>query len=240
MQIYPAIDIKNGMCVRLTQGRFEDITVYDSDPIKVAEKWAQSKATYLHIIDLDGARTGLGYNNDVIREISKNFKIPVQTGGGIRSLRDIEEKLSLGVSRVILGTAAVENPELVKDAVKAYGDKIAVGIDAMNGRVAIEGWEKISEVSAIKLCERMKDYGVKTVIYTDISKDGMLAGPNTESTSELIKASGLNIIASGGIATMKDLESVEAIGAAGVIIGKALYQGALNLKDVISRFERKW
>lgn len=238
MQIYPAIDIKNGQCVRLRQGRFDDMTVYGDDPMTVASKWVNSGATYLHIIDLDGARQGTSYNNEIIKRIVDKFNVPVQTGGGVRNMRDIEEKISLGVSRVILGTVAVKNPELVNEAVRAYGNKIAVGIDAMNGRVAVEGWEELSQVSALELCKQMCSYGVKTIIYTDISKDGMMVGPNIESTKEIINATGANIIASGGITTMMDLESVEGIGAHGTIIGKALYQGALKLKDVIQRFER--
>lgn len=238
MQIYPAIDIKNGQCVRLRQGRFDDVTVYGDDPIKVAERFVKSGATYLHIVDLDGARMGASYNQEIIKEIVDRFKIPVQTGGGVRSMRDIEKRISLGVSRVILGTVAVKNPELVQEAVKVYGKKIGVGIDAVNGWVAIHGWEEISQVTAFELCRRMKDYGVKTIMYTDISKDGMMVGPNVEATKEIIKSTGVNIIASGGITTMMDLENLEAIGAHGTIIGKALYQGALKLSDVIARFEK--
>ena len=238
MQIYPAIDIKNGQCVRLRQGKFDDVTVYGDDPIKVAEKFVKSGATYLHIVDLDGARNGMSYNQEIIKEIVERFNVPVQTGGGVRSMRDIEKRISLGVSRVILGTVAVKNPELVQEAVKAYGDKIGVGIDAVNGWVAIHGWEEISQVTALDLCMRMKDYGVKTIMYTDISKDGMMIGPNVEATKEIIKMTGVDIIASGGITTMMDLENLEAIGAHGTVIGKALYQGALKLSDVIARFEK--
>lgn len=238
MQIYPAIDIKNGQCVRLKQGKFDDVTVYGDDPIKVAEKFVKSGATYLHIVDLDGARNGMSYNQEIIGEIVSRFNVPVQTGGGVRNMRDIEKRISLGVSRVVLGTVAVKNPELVQEAVKVYGDKIAVGIDAVNGWVAIHGWEEISQVMAVDLCKRMKDYGVKTIMYTDISKDGMMIGPNVEATKEIIKMTGVNIIASGGITTMMDLERLENIGAHGTIIGKALYQGALKLSDVIARFEK--
>lgn len=238
MQIYPAIDIKNGQCVRLKQGRFDDMTVYGDDPMKVAANWADSGASYLHIVDLDGARQGTSYNQAIIQKIVKAFHIPVQTGGGIRSMRDIEEKLSLGVSRVILGTVAVKKPELVSEAVKTYGDKIAVGIDAINGRVAIQGWEEVSQVSALELCKKMKAFGVKTIIYTDISRDGMMVGPNISSTKTIIEEMGMNIIASGGVSTMMDLENLETIQASGAIIGKALYQGDLKLKEVIQRFEK--
>ena len=239
MQIYPAIDIKNGQCVRLKQGRFDDMTVYGNDPLGIARKFVAAGATYLHVVDLDGARMGAGYNQDVIKKIIDTFNVPVQTGGGIRTMRDIEERIAIGVSRVILGTTAVSNPEIVKEAVKIYGEKIAVGIDAVNGRVAIQGWEKVSEVSAIELCKQMKNFGVKTIIYTDITKDGMMVGPNIESTKEIIDATGVNIIASGGISAMMDIEKADQIGSHGVIIGKAIYQGALNLAEVIKRFEKK-
>lgn len=239
MRIYPAIDIKNGQCVRLKQGRFDDMTVYGSDPVAMAKKFVSMGASYLHIVDLDGARMGSGYNSGIIRRIIESCKIPVQTGGGIRTMRDIEDRISIGVSRVILGTAAVSNPEIIKEAVKVYGDKIAVGIDAINGRVAIHGWEKVSNVSAIDLCKNMKELGVKTIIYTDISKDGMMIGPNIEGTKEIVEATGIDIIASGGVSSVLDIEKADEAGAHGVIIGKALYQGSINLAEVVNRFEKK-
>ncbi len=215
------------------------MTVYGDDPLNAAGEWVRNGATYLHVVDLDGAREGTSYNNEVIRNIVKEYGVPVQTGGGVRSMRDIEEKISLGVSRVILGTVAVKDPEIVSEAVKNYGDKIAVGIDAVNGWVAVNGWEEVSKVTALELCRRMCDMGVQTIIYTDISKDGMLIGPNVQSTKEIVDATGINIIASGGISTIADLENVEAIGAQGAIIGKALYQGVLKLTNIIQRFEKK-
>ncbi|MCQ4727078.1 1-(5-phosphoribosyl)-5-[(5-phosphoribosylamino)methylideneamino]imidazole-4-carboxamide isomerase [Anaerotignum faecicola] len=239
MRIYPAIDIKNGQCVRLKQGRFDDMTVYGSDPVAMAKKFVSMGASYLHIVDLDGARMGAGYNSGIISRIIESCKIPVQTGGGIRTMRDIEDRISIGVSRVILGTAAVSNPEIIKEAVKVYGDKIAVGIDAINGRVAIHGWEKVSNVSAIDLCKNMKELGVKTIIYTDISKDGMMIGPNIEGTKEIVEATGIDIIASGGVSSVLDIEKADEAGAHGVIIGKALYQGSINLTEVVNRFEKK-
>lgn len=238
MQIYPAIDLKNGQCVRLKQGRFDDVTSYGDDPVQRAKIWEEAGATYIHVVDLDGARTGNSYNLEAIKKIVAAVNVPVQTGGGIRSMRDIEQRIDAGVSRVIIGTAAVNNPELVKEAVRVYGDKIAIGIDASKGMVATDGWEKISDVPAIELCKKMAEIGVKTVVYTDISKDGMMSGPNIESTKELVEQSGIDIIASGGVSTMSDLEGVESINAQGVIIGKALYQGALDLKEVIERFEK--
>ena len=238
MQIYPAIDLKNGQCVRLKQGRFDDVTSYGDDPVQRAKIWEEAGATYIHVVDLDGARTGNSYNLEAIKKIVAAVNVPVQTGGGIRSMRDIEQRIDAGVSRVIIGTAAVNNPELVKEAVRVYGDKIAVGIDASKGMVATDGWEKISDVPAIELCKKMAEIGVKTVVYTDISKDGMMSGPNIESTKELVEESGIDIIASGGVSTMSDLEGVESINTQGVIIGKALYQGALDLKEIIERFEK--
>jgi len=239
MQIYPAIDLKNGRCVRLKQGRFDDITFYGDDPVKQAQEWLKGGATFLHVVDLDGARTGNGENLEAIEKIVKAVDVPLQTGGGIRTMEDIKKRIDAGVSRVIIGTAAVKNPELVKEAAALYGEKIAVGIDASNGMVAINGWESISNISTLELCKKMASYGVKYVIYTDIAKDGMMSGPNIEYTKELIDKTGLMVIASGGVSKMSDLENVEKTGAQGVIIGKALYQGTLKLNEVIQRFEKR-
>ncbi len=237
MQIYPAIDIKDGKAVRLTQGKFDDVTVFNDDPVSAARQWVESGATYIHIVDLDGARYGKSFITDIIKNIKAEFNIPIQTGGGVRSIQDVTDRINAGASRVIIGTAAVKHPELVKEAVALYGDKIAVGVDAKDGYVAVSGWEEVSSVTAVDLCLKMKEYGVKTVIYTDISKDGMMCGPNIESTKSLIDETGLDIIASGGVSTMEDLENVDKIGSAGVIIGKALFNGALNLSEVITNFE---
>ncbi len=238
MQIYPAVDIKNGKCVRLKQGNFDDVTIYEQDPVKAAKNWIEKGATYLHIVDLDGAKQGDSQNEQIIADIVKLSDVPVQTGGGVRSLEDIERKLSKGVARVILGTVAVKQPEIVKQAVQKFGaDKIVVGIDAKNGNVAIAGWEEVSNVSALELCLKMKEYGVKTIIYTDIAKDGMMSGVNVSSTKELVEKTGMDIIASGGISNMQDLQNVQDIKAQGVIVGKALYQGALELAEIIKKFE---
>jgi phosphoribosylformimino-5-aminoimidazole carboxamide ribotide isomerase len=238
MQIYPAIDIIDGKAVRLSQGKFDNVTIFNDDPADAAKDWADAGATYIHIVDLDGARKGKSFIVDILKNITSKYDIPVQTGGGVRTLEDVTERINAGASRVIIGTAAVKNPELVKEAVKLYGDKIAVGVDAKNGMVAISGWEEISNVTAVDLCLKMKEYGVKTVIYTDISKDGMMSGPNIESTKELIDKTGMDIIASGGVSTLADVENVKNINAAGVIIGKALYNGALNLTEVLEKYER--
>ena len=229
MIIYPAIDIIDGKAVRLSQGKFDDVTVFNDIPADAAKDWVDAGAEYIHIVDLDGARYGKSFITGIIKDITEKYNIPVQTGGGVRTIQDVEDRINAGASRVIIGTAAVKNPELVKEAVEKFGDKIAVGVDAKNGMVAI---------SAVDLCLKMKDYGVKTVIYTDISKDGMMSGPNIEATKDLIDKTGLDVIASGGVSKMEDLENVESIGSAGVIIGKALYNGALDLKQVLSKFKK--
>ena len=237
MQIYPAIDIIDGKAVRLTQGKFDNVEVFNDDPVRAAEQWVRKGATYLHLVDLDGARYGKTFVTDTIKHIKKDFDIPIETGGGVRTLADVEVRIAAGASRVIIGTAAVKNPELVKKAVELYGNKIALGVDAKNGMAAVSGWEEVSDISAVDLCLKMKDYGIKDVIYTDISKDGMMSGPNIESTKQLIEKTGMNVIASGGVSTMEDLENVRSIGASGVIIGKALFNGALDLKEVIEKFQ---
>lgn len=238
MKIYPAIDIIDGKAVRLSQGKFDNVTVFNDVPADAAKGWVDAGAEYIHIVDLDGARYGKSFITEIIKDVTEKYNIPVQTGGGVRSIKDVDDRINAGASRVIIGTAAVKNPELVKEAVEKYGDKIAVGVDAKNGMVAISGWEEVSDISAVDLCLKMKEYGVKTVIYTDISKDGMMSGPNIDSTKDLIDKTGLDVIASGGVSTMEDLENTEKIGAAGVIIGKALYNGALDLKQVLNKFKK--
>ncbi|RCX08913.1 1-(5-phosphoribosyl)-5-[(5-phosphoribosylamino)methylideneamino] imidazole-4-carboxamide isomerase [Anaerobacterium chartisolvens] len=233
MIIYPAVDIKDGKCVRLSQGRFNQMTVYSDNPADMASKWQAEGAEYLHVVDLDGARTGEPANIGVISEMASAAAIPVQVGGGIRSIETIEKILSKGISRVILGTSAVRNPELVKNAVNTFGNAIVIGIDAINGMVAIEGWEKTSEFTAVEFAKRMAGLGVKTIIYTDISKDGMLSGPNLNAMSEMLRESGIEVIASGGVGSLKDIEDLRNIGMPGAIVGKALYTGNVDLKRAI-------
>lgn len=239
MQIYPAIDIIDGKAVRLSQGKFDDVTVFNDSPADVAKEWVNAGTTYIHIVDLDGARYGKTFVIDIIKDIKSKYDIKIETGGGVRTMKDIDDRINAGASRVIIGTAAVKNPELVKEAVKKYGNMIAIGVDAKNGMVAVSGWEEVSDITAVDLCLKMKSYGINTIIYTDISKDGMMSGPNIESTKELIEKTGMDIIASGGVTDMADIENVDNINAAGVIIGKALYNGALNLEDVINRFQNR-
>ena len=237
MIIYPAIDIRGGRCVRLTEGRFDAETVFADDPAEMALKWAGMGAEFLHLVDLDGALAGEGKNVPVIERILQSVNIPVQLGGGIRNLETIEKLLALGVTRLILGSAAVKNPQLVEEACKKYPGHIAVGIDAKNGEVAIEGWGKGSGVAATELAKQMAAYGVETIIYTDISRDGMLSGVNVEATAALARACGVPIIASGGVASLEDIrrvKAVEADGVQGCIIGKAIYTGAVDLKAALA------
>ena len=238
MRLYPAIDIKNGQCVRLRQGVFEDTTVYANEPYQVAKEFEADGAKFLHIVDLDGALRGTGANDEALKKIVENVNIPVEIGGGIRTMEDIEHRLSLGVTRVILGTKAVESPEFVKEAVEKFGaDKIVVGIDAKDGMVAIKGWETISNVDAVTLALSMKELGVKTIIYTDISKDGMLCGPNFSQTARLVEATGMDIVASGGVSCMNDLIELEKINVEGAILGKAIYEKRVDLKEAAARFD---
>ena len=237
MIIYPAIDIRGGRCVRLTEGRFDAETVFADDPAEMALKWAGMGAEFLHLVDLDGALAGEGKNVPVIERILQSVNIPVQLGGGIRNLETIEKLLALGVTRLILGSAAVKNPQLVEEACKKYPGHIAVGIDAKNGDVAIEGWGKGSGVAATELAKQMAAYGVETIIYTDISRDGMLSGVNVEATAALARACGVPIIASGGVASLEDIRRVKAVesdGVQGCIIGKAIYTGAVDLKAALA------
>ena len=237
MIIFPAIDLRGGKCVRLIQGDFDKETVYSDDPQATALKWQSLGAKFLHVVDLDGARAGSPQNLDAIKKILDAVKIPIEVGGGIRTLDDAEKLLNLGVRRVILGSVAVENISLVEAAVKNFGDKIVVGIDARGGFVAVHGWEKSSAVKADELAKKIVAAGVKTIIYTDISKDGMLSGVDPKIFSELAKSSGAEIITSGGVKSIEDIRALKAAKIAGVIVGKAIYTGALDLKSAIDEAE---
>ena len=237
MIIFPAIDLRGGKCVRLIQGDFDKETIYSDDPQATALKWQSMGAKFLHVVDLDGARAGSPQNLDAIKKILDAVTIPIEVGGGIRTLDDMEKLLSLGVRRVILGSVAVENISLVEDAAKKFGDKIVVGIDARGGFVATHGWEKSSAVKAEDLAKKIVAVGVETIIYTDISKDGMLSGVNAAAFAELEKISGAQIIASGGVKSIEDIRALKAAGIAGVIVGKAIYTGALDLKLAIELAE---
>lgn len=234
MRIYPAIDIKDGKCVRLFKGQFSDVTVYGDSPAEMAKKWEAQGGEYIHVVDLDGALKGHGVNADIIKNICSSVNVPVQTGGGIRTMEDIEAKLSCGISRVIIGTKAVSDSEFVKRAIDKYGEKIVIGIDAKDGMVAIEGWEKTSNFTAIEFAEKMVSIGVKTIVYTDIATDGTLAGPNVSAMSEMVKAVNADIIASGGIGSLEHIKSLMPTGVEGVIVGKALYTEKVNLTEAVN------
>ncbi len=236
MIIFPAIDLRDGKCVRLIQGDFDKETVYSDDVQATALKWQACGAKFLHVVDLDGARAGLPQNLDAIKKILDAVKIPIEVGGGIRTLDDMERLLDLGVRRVILGSVAVENLDLVAQAVKRFGDRVVVGIDARNGFVAVHGWEKSSAVKVDDLAKKIVAAGVTTIIYTDISKDGMLSGVNAEIFATLAKLSGAQIVASGGVKSIEDiraLKAVESDGVVGVIVGKAIYSGSLDLSAAL-------
>lgn len=234
MKIYPAIDIIDGRCVRLRQGSFDDVTVYRDDPAEVAEEFMKQGAEYIHVVDLDGAKKGHDVSAPIIRRIVESTGLPVQTGGGIRSLEDIRFKLSTGIARVIIGTMAVKEPQFVKDAIKAFGaERIVVGLDGRGGIAAINGWEQQSTADIISLACSFADMGVKTIVYTDISRDGMLIGPDVEYTARLVKETGIDIIASGGIGSPDDLAQLDTIGVEGAITGKAIYEGKINLREEI-------
>lgn len=233
MRIYPAVDIKDGKCVRLLKGNFSDLTVYGDDPLKMAKKWESLGGEYLHVVDLDGALKGHGANAEIISEICRTLNIPVQTGGGIRTMEDIENKFACGVSRVIIGTSAVKDSEFVKRAADKYADKIVVGIDARDSMVAIEGWEKLSEFKAVEFAEKMEALGISAFVYTDISTDGTLKGPNTEAMREMAAAVGANVIASGGVGNAEHIRMLASTGVEGVIVGRALYADTLQLPEAI-------
>ncbi len=234
MRIYPAIDIKDGKCVRLYKGRFDDVTVYGDSPADMAKKWEAQGGEYIHVVDLDGALKGHGVNADKIREICESVSVPVQTGGGIRTTEDIEAKLACGISRVIIGTKAVSDSEFVKRAADKYGDKIVIGIDAKDGMVAVEGWEKTSDFTAVEFAKKMVALGVKTIVYTDIATDGTLSGPNVAAMREMAAAVNADIIASGGIGSLDDILSLKDTGVEGVIVGKALYEGKIDLTKAVA------
>ena len=237
MKIYPAIDIRGGKCVRLFKGDFAQETVFSDSPAAMAKQWAAQGAEYLHLVDLDGARAGRSENLTTVKEILAAVNIPVELGGGIRTMENIDEVLALGVRRVILGSVAVRDPELVCEACAKYGDRIVVGIDAKDGIVAVDGWGVSGDVDVITLAKKMKDAGVRTIIYTDISRDGTLSGVNVEATAKLARESGVDVVASGGVKDLADIRALlpyERDGIEGVIVGKSIYTGSLDLKKAIA------
>ena len=233
MILFPAIDIKDNKCVRLTQGKFDKVVVYSDDPAEMAKKWETMGAEYLHVVDLDGAKNEGFQNRKSIEKIAKSVSIPMQTGGGIRSGERIKNLLDIGVDRVIAGTMAIENRDLLTELVKTYKDRIAVSIDALKGKVATRGWQTLENVDSIEICKVLESIGIKTIVYTDISRDGMLSGPNFDIYRELSEKTSINIIASGGVTTLEDIKELREMNLYGAIIGKALYDGRLDLKDAM-------
>jgi len=233
-EIIPAIDILDGKCVRLKQGRYDAETVYSKDPLEIAKKWESQGAKRLHVVDLDGARTGIPKNIAIIKSIAKEVAIPVQTGGGIRNFDIIKELISFGIDRVILGTTAVNNPNTLSRFCEEFGEGIAVAIDSKKGKAATEGWTKVSKKDTLTLAKEAISFGVRRFIYTDISRDGMLTGPNYEGIRKFIEQVNVPVVASGGVSTKEDIEKLKDTGAEGCIVGKALYEGKVNLEDILS------
>jgi phosphoribosylformimino-5-aminoimidazole carboxamide ribotide isomerase len=237
MIVIPAIDLKEGKCVRLEQGLMDKDTVFNDNPAAQARAWQDQGAEMLHIVDLDGAFAGQPKNRAAIEAIVGAITIPSQLGGGIRDIATIEAYLSLGLSRVIIGTAAQRNPELVKEACARFPGRIVVGIDAKNGMVAVQGWAEVTDITAVDLARAFEDCGVAAIIYTDISRDGMLQGPNLEATKALAEAVSIPIIASGGVSSLQDIQNlmdIESSGVTGVITGKAVYTGAIKLAEAVA------
>ncbi|HEY9811977.1 MAG TPA: 1-(5-phosphoribosyl)-5-[(5-phosphoribosylamino)methylideneamino]imidazole-4-carboxamide isomerase [Candidatus Sericytochromatia bacterium] len=236
MEIIPAIDLLEGRCVRLYQGDYAQSQVFNDNPAEVAKQWADQGASRLHVVDLDGAKVGKLVNKDAIAAIAQAVSIPVQVGGGLRDRTSVSQLLDIGVQRVILGTVAVEQPQLVQDLCQEFPGQIVVGIDARNGLVATRGWLETSEVAAIDLAQQMAQLGAAAIIYTDIHRDGTLSGPNLEALRELASAISIPVIASGGVSSITDLLSLlalEPLGVSGAIVGRAIYTGDVSLRDAI-------
>ncbi|MFA6129570.1 MAG: 1-(5-phosphoribosyl)-5-[(5-phosphoribosylamino)methylideneamino]imidazole-4-carboxamide isomerase [Candidatus Omnitrophota bacterium] len=236
MLIIPAIDLRGGKVVRLFQGKFDQEKIYSKDPVKVAKHWARQGAKFLHIVDLDGASSGVSKNLDVLKEIITQVGVPLEFGGGVRSMEKISELLGMGVERVVLGTRAANEAQFLKKAWKKFGEKIIVSIDARGEKVLTQGWNRATSKTTLDFAKELKEVGFKQLIYTDVSRDGALAGPNILGIKELISKTGLNVIASGGVADLKDLvklKSLQKKGLSGVIIGKALYEGKFTLAEAL-------
>ncbi len=237
MIILPAIDLKEGRCVRLEQGLMDKDTVYNDNPGEQARIWQDQGGEFLHIVDLDGAFAGLPKNKEAIRAIVDAIDIPSELGGGIRDMQTIEAYLELGIDRVILGTIAKEKPSLVEEACKKFPGQIVVGIDAKDGLVAIRGWADVTEKKATEMAKEMEGFGVEAIIYTDIARDGMMQGPNIEATKTLAESINIQVIASGGLSTLDDIRrliAIESSGVTGVITGKAIYSGAIDLREAVA------
>ena len=238
MLIIPAVDIKNGQCVRLAQGDFDRVTVYAENPSDMARLWAQKGAERIHIVDLDGSVAGLPKNASIILDIARSVNVPIEVGGGIRSMETIDHYLNNGVSSVILGTAAIQNEEFVRTAAATHPGRIILGIDALGGQVDVRGWTQKTNQNAVDLAHRYENCGIQAIVYTDIQRDGMETGVNVEQTRTLAKAVSIPVIASGGVATLADVDALLAVKDCsffGVIVGRAIYTGAIALEDAIAR-----
>lgn len=241
MIIIPAIDIKDGKCVRLAQGDFDRVTIYADDPAKIAAAWARKGAGLIHVVDLDGSVAGLPKNAQIILNIAKEVNVPIQAGGGIRDIETIDFYLQNGVGAVILGTTALQNEEIIFQAGKKYPGRIILGIDALDGNVAVQGWTQKTQKKAVDLARRFENRGIKAIVYTDIKRDGMETGVNIEATRDLALSVNIPVIASGGVASIKDIEKLKTVDKCefyGVIIGRALYTGAISLEDALKTAEK--
>lgn len=232
--VIPAVDILDGKCVRLFQGKFDAETVYSSSPLEAAQRWVNLGAKWMHLVDLNGAKTGFQENLEIIREIIESFKINFEVSGGVRSVETIEFLLGCGAKRVIVGTRSVVDKRFVKSIAEKFGDRIAVGVDASGGRVATDGWTHVTDIEAKTFAKDLEDMGVRTIIFTDTSRDGALKGPNFEAIEDLASSIKIPVIASGGISSLDDIKKVKNIeGVEGCIIGKALYEGKFSLEDAL-------
>ncbi|MBE3568935.1 MAG: 1-(5-phosphoribosyl)-5-[(5-phosphoribosylamino)methylideneamino]imidazole-4-carboxamide isomerase [Bacillales bacterium] len=239
--IYPAIDMRGGKCVRLLQGDYDKETIYGDSPFEMVKKFVDQGAEWIHMVDLDGAKDGMRINDRYVLEAAQKLPAKVQVGGGIRSEQDVIHYLENGVDRVIIGSLAVSNPDFVLKLVRTYGSKIAVGLDAKDGYVAVHGWLETSQIKAVELGKRLAEGGVETFIFTDIATDGMLSGPNIKAAVELAKATGKQVIASGGVRSLSDLQALKAYeneGVAGAIIGKAIYTGQFSVREALEEVKK--
>lgn len=238
MIILPAIDIKDGLCVRLYQGDYAQVTTYDRDPVQVAQRWQEAGANWLHVVDLDGAAQGHPVNTELIQRMRRETTLQIEVGGGMRSLEQIEQVLTLGVERVILGTVALRDRALLEAALARWGERIVVGLDARDGFVAVSGWYETSQVRATELAGELSRLGVRRFVYTDIARDGALSGPNLPALREMQQASESALIASGGVSSLEDLRELAQSGVEGAIVGKAIYTGAVDLAQAVRELEK--
>ena len=234
MEVIPAIDIRGGRCVRLAQGDYARETVFGDDPVAMARRWAAEGATRIHVVDLDGARDGLQTNAAIVRTIAAAVTVPVQTGGGIRTIEAVRATLEAGVQRVVIGTAAVKDPALLRDAVALAGDRLIVSVDAREGLVSLEGWTEATGLDALDFVARLADAGVRRIVYTDIARDGVAGGANIEAYTRLLAHTEMRVIAAGGVGSLDDVRALASVGVEGAIVGRALYTGEIALPEAIA------